>query len=81
MPPEFITPAELLRLADAHLRSLQPAQRAHFHHWGRAYRVRWDYPGRVLVFDAASGVLVARSQPGRPTQPAKLRVAAHAARR
>lgn len=71
MWPE-IAPAELLRLADAHLRSLQPAQRASFHHWGRLYRARFDYPGLVLVFDGASGALLARSRPGRPTTPAKL---------
>lgn len=60
-------PAELLRLADAHLRSLQPAMKTHFSHFGRPYRVRFDYPGFVLVFDGASGALLARSRPGRPT--------------
>ncbi len=80
MRPEF-PPAELLRLADAHLRSLQPAQRAQFYHWGYHYRVRWEYPGRVLVFDGSSGALLARSLPGQPTKPATLRGVAHAGHR
>lgn len=73
MWPPAPRPAELLRLADAHLRSLQPAMRASFHHDGRLYRARFDYPGRVLVFDGCTGELLARSQPGRPTEPADLR--------
>lgn len=79
MRPEYITPAVLLRMADAHLRSLQPAMKAHFHHWGWPYRVRFEYPGRVLVFDGATGALLARSQPGRPTKPAKVRSVPHVA--
>ena len=79
MRSEF-PPAVLLRLADAHLRSLQPAQRAHFRHWGHGYRVQWVYPGRVLVFDDTTGALLARSLPGRPTRPAKLREANAASR-
>jgi hypothetical protein len=67
MRPDHPAPAELLRLADAHLRSLQPAQRAQFRHGGRPYRVRFDYPGFVLVFDGVSGLLLARSLAGQPT--------------
>ena len=73
MRPDFPAPAELLRLADAHLRSLQPAMKTHFHHGGWPYRVRFDYPGCVLVCDGASGALLARSRPGRPTTPASVR--------
>lgn len=65
-------PADLLRLADLHLRSLRPAQRASFHHWGRPYRVRFEHPDVLSVFDAATGALLARSLPGRPLRPAKL---------
>lgn len=72
MPPDLFEPAELLRLADAHLRSLQPARQTSFHHRGRLFRARFDYPGLVLVFDGATGALHAKSLPGRPTKPAKL---------
>lgn len=74
-------PADLLRQADAHLRSLQPAMQTRFYFRDSLYRVRFEYPGRVLVFDAASGAMVARSLPGRPTKPAKLRGVRHAAAR
>jgi hypothetical protein len=69
MKPE--SPAELLRIADGCMRSLQPAQRTTFHRDGWLYRVRWDYPGVLMVFRALDGVLVARSLAGRPTVPAK----------
>ena len=81
MHPHAPAPAELLRQADAHLRSLQPAMQARFHHWGRMYRARFEYPGRVLVYCGATGGLLARSAPGRPTKPAKLRGVIHAAQR
>ncbi len=67
------TPGELLRLAGAHLRSLQPAMKTHFSLGGWPYRVRFDYPGCVLVSDGVSGELLARSRPGRPTTPASVR--------
>ena len=81
MHPHAPAPAELLRQADAHLRSLQPAMQARLHLWGGMYRARFEYPGRVLVYCGANGALLARSAPGRPTKLAKLRGVVHAALR
>lgn len=74
----FESPADLLRQADRVLRAMAPAWSAHFRADGISYRARFDYPGRVSVFDRNTGELVARSRPGQPTKPAAHRKAQHA---
>ncbi len=51
---------------------MQPAASTHMWAHGVAYRVRFDYPGRVSVIDRNTGELVARSRLGRPTKLAAL---------
>ena len=75
-----IDPAELLRVADRIMRSLQPAMQARFHYEGWLCVVRWDYPGILSVIDRATGHLLARSRRGQPTKPAALRRGGHAGR-
>lgn len=65
-------PAALLRQANRVLIAMQPAMTASFHSQGVAYRVRFDYPGTVSVFQRNTGELVARSRCGRPTVPSAL---------
>lgn len=69
MRPPFENPAELLRTAARVLQTMQPAFSTHVWAHGIQYRVRWDYPGRVSVFDRNTGELIVRSKPGRPTVP------------
>ncbi|MBX3601183.1 MAG: hypothetical protein KF863_11195 [Rubrivivax sp.] len=72
-PGERPDAATLLQLADAVLRSAAPAWTTTFHHYGTAYRVRFEYPGRVLVYVRATGEPVARSRLGQPTKPERER--------
>lgn len=58
----------LLRIADAVMREAQPAHSATFHVFSTAYRVRWEYPGRLVVSHRNDGAIVARSKWGRPTK-------------
>jgi len=68
-----LSPAELLRQADAVLRQVLPATTATFHVEGWGFRVRWVYPGRVVVSLRNEGVVIVQSRPGQPTKPAKPR--------
>lgn len=70
LPPD---PVELLRRADAVLRSAQPATTTTFTAYGTSYRARWEYPGRVLVYVRGTGALIVRSRPGQPTKPERER--------
>ena len=70
MRPPF-NPAELLRQADAVLRSWRPASAANFYACGYAFRARFDYPGVVSVYDGNTGDLLACSRPGKPTHLAR----------
>ena len=72
MRPPFESPAELLRQADRVLQAMQPAFSVHFYCHGIGYRARWDYPGRVSVFDRHTGELIARSRFGQPAKLAAL---------
>lgn len=69
-PPD---PVELLRRADAVFRSAVPAATATFTAYGIAYRARFEYPGRVLVYVRGTGELVVRSRWGQPTKPERRR--------
>ena len=60
------------------MKSLQPAMQASFHVAGWPYRARWDYPGILIVYCRATGVLLARSRRGQPTKPAAKRKAGNA---
>ena len=73
-------PAELLRQADRVLRAMQPAFSVHFAARGVSYRARFDYPGRVSVFDRNTGELLARSRPGHPAELAALPRVRHGSR-
>ena len=75
MRPPF-NPAELLRQADAVLRSVQPASSTSFCVCGYTFRARFDYPGVVRVYDRNTGELLACSRPGKPTHLARTRRAA-----
>ena len=76
MRPPF-NPAELLRQADAVLRSRQPTSSADFYACdGYAFRARFDYPGVVSVYDHNTGDLLACSRPGKPTHLARTKRAA-----
>lgn len=73
MRPYFEDPAALLRQADAVMRAMQPAFTTSFCRDGVTYRARFAYPGVLLVFDRACGLLVAKSRTGRPRELAKSR--------
>ncbi|MFZ2648561.1 MAG: hypothetical protein WA210_00515 [Burkholderiaceae bacterium] len=79
--PFELEPADLLRQADRVLRAMQPAFSVHFAAWGYSYRARFDYPGRVSVFDRNTGELIARSRPGHPSKLAALPRVRNAGRR
>ena len=70
-PWRVISPDILLLQAHAVLLAMQPAFSAHFHCQGFAFRARFDYPGRVSVYERNTGELIVRSRPGRPTEVAK----------
>lgn len=53
------------------MRAAQPAFTTSFHFEGLAYRARFVYPGRLLVYDRHTGELVAKSRAGRPSILAK----------
>lgn len=61
---------DLLQAADRFLLASQPAFFVEFGAPDGGYLARWDYPGRVSVFDRMSGELLAVSRPGQPTKPA-----------
>lgn len=67
----FIKPEALLLQAHSVLSAMQPAFSVHFHSHGVAFRARFDYPGRVSVYEKNTGELIVRSRPGRPTEVAK----------
>lgn len=71
--PMSHAPAELLRQADAVMRQAQPGQSASFHRDGVAYRVRWVYPGRLVVSLRNEGIVIVQSRPGQPTKPERQR--------
>lgn len=62
--------AALLSAAAAVLECRQPQRQCYFHHEGRRYLARFDWPGVVSVFDVPESKIVARSEPGHPTRPA-----------
>lgn len=62
-------PGELLRCADVAMRGAAPCWTVVFWIDGRGYRARFEYPGRLSVHTRATGELLARSKPGRPTVP------------
>lgn len=66
-------PAELLRHADAVMRQAQPGQSASFRREGVAYRVRWVYPGRLVVSLRNEGIVIVQSRLGHPTKPERPR--------
>lgn len=59
----------ILRTAAAVLESRQPVWTACFRVAGIAYRARWSWPGVVAVSDDNTGETLARSLPGKPTEP------------
>lgn len=67
----YIRAGELLQQAHAVLSAMQPAFSARFHCQGVAFLARFDYPGRVSVYERNTGELIVRSRPGRPTEVAK----------
>lgn len=58
-----------LRTAAAVLESRQPAFSACFGFDGARCRARWEWPGVVVVVADNTGAELARSLPGRPTEP------------
>lgn len=71
--PTLHAPADLLRQADAVMRQAQPGQTASFHRHGVAYRVRWVYPGRLVVSLRNEGIVIVQSRLGHPTKPERTR--------
>jgi hypothetical protein len=55
--------------AAAVLESRQPTWTAYFRLDGAAFRARWAWPGVVVVCDDNTGEVLARSLPGKPTEP------------
>jgi hypothetical protein len=78
--PHVPPAAELLRCADMAMRSAAPCWTVVFWVDGRGYRARFEYPGRLSVYVKATGELLARSKPGRPTAPESFRSAARGSR-
>lgn len=68
-----LSAAELLRQGDALLKQVLPATTTTFHAHGWAFRVRWVYPGRVVVSLRNEGTVIVQSRPGQPTKPAEPR--------
>jgi len=64
-----VDPPALLRQAAAVMQAMQPAASAQFYAGGTSYRARFDWPGRVRVFDRNTGELIVQSLPGQPTTP------------
>lgn len=60
---------DLLRTGAAVLQARMPAWNVAFRLVGIAYRARWDWPGVVTVADDNTGEVLARSIPGKPTEP------------
>lgn len=61
--------AELLAIGAGVLQSRMPGWQARFLVEGLAFRARFEWPGVVTVADDNTGERLARSLPGRPTEP------------
>lgn len=72
-PGSRLSAEALLRQADAVLRQVQPKTTAAFQADGWSFRVRWVYPGPVVVSLRNEGVVIVQSRSGQPTKPAKPR--------
>jgi PQQ enzyme repeat len=59
----------MLAHADKVIRSRWLALQAHYVCQGWRLRARFDYPGRLSVFDANTGELMVESRNGHPTRP------------
>jgi hypothetical protein len=59
----------LLRMGANVLQSRMPTWQARFSCDGVAFRARFEWPGVVTVADDNTGETLARSMPGRPTEP------------